>query len=78
MFIYIIIHSGWSLAWIFMKEMVKSTFHMSLIWKQNNNPDLGEHSGSVVEGLTWHQEAVGWASQASACCVLEQDTFILA
>ena len=37
-----------------------------------------EHSGSVVECLTLDRGAVGSTSPASLCCVLEQDTFILA
>ena len=31
-FIYIIIHTGWNLAWIFMKERVKSTKNSSWLW----------------------------------------------
>ena len=37
-----------------------------------------EHSGSVVECLTQDRGAGVIASPVSLCCVLEQDTFILA
>ena len=37
-----------------------------------------EHSSSVVEYLLETEGPQDWASPASLCCVLEQDTFILA
>ena len=44
-----------------------------MIWVQDYQQL--DHSGSVVERSTWDQ---GVASTESLCCVLEQDTLILA
>ena len=51
-FIYIIIHSGWSLAWIFMKERVK-------FWISN------KESSIWISGLTYHsyQKIIDWWQQ---------------
>ena len=38
----------------------------------------GEHSGSVVECMTLDGGDAGLSLSMSLCCVLEQDTFILA
>ena len=67
LFIYLLIHSGWSLAWIFMKERVEGAYRLirsNMVW---HNPHLMKYFSEYP-----HQRPTHWEMRKKKClgCLL--------